>query len=724
MNNIELFGCTDEPMINYLKALGIFRLVHKQKDRAVKGYWKNGYFCFKTSLSSGELEHFFKDEYSPSPFFVPWGARSGFWKGNSEKSARAALENIIDADDLRFDTFRKGFFSIKEFNERHSFSNKPAGKKEKDAYISLLRSEADDNVREWIDACYALTQYGSEVMFLLGTGGNEGSGSYSKSYMEALNLVLLEYSPKDLNNSLLATLYNAYHCQEKGLSCGQLNPSTAQTDLLNPWDVVLALEGALFFVGSATKKYNAKGRASFPFTVSSSLAGAGHLSEANKSEFSKEFWMPIWNTPSRFQEIEFLFREGKANFGKKKAKNGLDFALSISSLGVDRGIFAFKRYGRMERNGQSNIAVALGKSKVRKVENVELIGDFIYWLERLRISSNNDNAPARYRKHLHRVEDSIFYFAKRGDKKGLQRILIELGKAEHSFSRAGSNRPVPPLNNLTPQWIPACDDGSAEYRLACAIASIYDKDIGHIREQLEPVRKNKSSYEWIDDRKAVAWTQSNLYDNLAYILKRRFIEVQKKGRGYPLGGAYNADISDIISFINGELDEGKIADLLFGLSTIQWFNYEYNKHKPVSRGNGAGFSPYFNAYAITKLVFPERSYIRKNGKLQVAWKPEEIEKGISIKYDVDILTLLSHSPERAIDMATRRLRAHGFVPMGAKRSGVATLDFDLDRDASKRILASLLIPVWNYDRLAKAVLRNDEHQLLVEMEVGQEKVII
>jgi CRISPR-associated protein Csx17 len=91
-HEIELRGCTEEPLINYLKALGIFRIVHKQKDKSVKGYWKNGYFCLKTVLSPEELEKFFLEEFEPSPFFGPWGSRSGFWM----KVVKKDRENLLN----------------------------------------------------------------------------------------------------------------------------------------------------------------------------------------------------------------------------------------------------------------------------------------------------------------------------------------------------------------------------------------------------------------------------------------------------------------------------------------------------------------------------------------------------------------------------------------------------------------------------------------------------
>ena len=48
--DFELAGCTPEPLMTYLKALGILRLVSEQKDPAARGWWKNDVFCLRSSL--------------------------------------------------------------------------------------------------------------------------------------------------------------------------------------------------------------------------------------------------------------------------------------------------------------------------------------------------------------------------------------------------------------------------------------------------------------------------------------------------------------------------------------------------------------------------------------------------------------------------------------------------------------------------------------------------
>jgi CRISPR-associated protein Csx17 len=81
---------------------------------------------------------------------------------------------------------------------------------------------------------------------------------------------------------------------------------------LNPWDIVLMLEGALSFSGALTRSWGAEdsARAAFPFTFEPIAAGAGALSTEDPNPRG-ELWTPLWTKPSRFVEVRALFAEGR-----------------------------------------------------------------------------------------------------------------------------------------------------------------------------------------------------------------------------------------------------------------------------------------------------------------------------------------------------------------------------------------------------------------------------
>ena len=75
---LPLPGCTPEPLMNYLKALGVLRIVSEQVDPTARGCWRNGVFELRCQLSESELLNFFVAQYAPTPIVSPWNGDGGF----------------------------------------------------------------------------------------------------------------------------------------------------------------------------------------------------------------------------------------------------------------------------------------------------------------------------------------------------------------------------------------------------------------------------------------------------------------------------------------------------------------------------------------------------------------------------------------------------------------------------------------------------------------------
>src|ERR1017187_4529555 len=54
-----LNGCPPEPLGNYLKALGVFRLVAEQADPSARAWWEGGVLRLLTRLDNRDIEIFF-----------------------------------------------------------------------------------------------------------------------------------------------------------------------------------------------------------------------------------------------------------------------------------------------------------------------------------------------------------------------------------------------------------------------------------------------------------------------------------------------------------------------------------------------------------------------------------------------------------------------------------------------------------------------------------------
>ena len=154
--------------------------------------------------------------------------------------------------------------------------------------------------------------------------------------------------------------------------------------MLNPWDYVLMMEGALALGGNTSRRLGS-GRtgASFPFVVDSSPAGHGSVGMDNTRG---ETWLPLWSGSALFGEVKFLLSEGRAEVGRVRAWTGLTFAQAVAGLGVDRGIQSFVRYEFQQRYGDQYLATPIGRFDVPQAprDGIELVRALNQWLDSFR----------------------------------------------------------------------------------------------------------------------------------------------------------------------------------------------------------------------------------------------------------------------------------------------------------------------------------------------------
>ncbi|MGH8401192.1 MAG: hypothetical protein ACRESU_08835, partial [Gammaproteobacteria bacterium] len=116
MNDIVLEGCTPTPLANYLKALGVLRLL-SEKYPDTRGFWRGDKFVLRTSLDRAGIELFFLDEYAPTPIISPWSGRAGFLEGNdgqdSNRKGAVILRRIENASGERFKSYQQVVSAIR-----------------------------------------------------------------------------------------------------------------------------------------------------------------------------------------------------------------------------------------------------------------------------------------------------------------------------------------------------------------------------------------------------------------------------------------------------------------------------------------------------------------------------------------------------------------------------------------------------------------------------------
>ena len=380
--------------------------------------------------------------------------------------------------------------------------------------------------------------------------------------------------------------------------------------MINPWDFVLMIEGSLFLAGASSRKMGARGSgsASFPFTVRPSPAGVETFVESDGVNGRGELWLPLWSRLASLGELQTLFSEGRAELNGRQARDGVEFARAVAGLGIDRGINAFSRHGFLKRNGLAFLATPLGTFDVRHRSETDLIRELDVWLGTFRRWCG-EKTPTRFRSALRQIERAMFDYCQHGGAGMFQRILISIGRTEALIAsaprfrdEAKGLRPIAPLSSA---WIAASDDRSDEFRIALALASIFEPEpkVGSIRRNLEPVEAKGRFMAWAEKDHAIVWTASDLSGNLAAILTRRAMDAERTGgKAHALKASHHAPLSAVCSFLAGSLDESRIADVLWGLCLCDSRNY-----RPVTQ-EASDSQPLPSCYSLLKLLFlpPDR----------------------------------------------------------------------------------------------------------------------
>lgn len=564
--------------------------------------------------------------------------------------------------------------------------------------LPRCRARLSDSGLQWLDAICAL-HLGGRASFnpVLGTGGNEGRLELSNNFMQRVAELLITGDPektKDLFNSatfdaVLSGLISAKIGQYDPGRAGGYNQGTeveTKDFKINPWDFVLAIEGALVLAGAVVRRNPTEDRSRYtiPFTVR--FSSVGFSSSSYQESGRQEIWMPMWRNPATYPEIKYLFGEGRSCLGRRVARNGIDFSRAVGTLGVDRGIDAFERYAFLERRGKSYVALPAGRIKVRYRPELELLNELDAafrpaWVFMQRFK----NVPATFQSARQKIDEAIFLCSQKPGASSFSYLVRAIGNLERLFAfRDRSKDPAlnRPLHGLSPRWIVQCDDGDIEVRIAGALASIHATDnVGPFRSNLagvDPVNPQR----WSAGKGDFCWFGNSLPERLAGALSRRMMDAERRSAHcVPIEASISISPYDVMPFLWGECDEAKIEDLLWGFSLIDWRKMgvpKIKKHwkKPINQDY-----PLSRAWCILKLLH----------------SPDKI-RNVAIRREQRIAHLLMAGRTReACDVAIHRLKVSELHPFDV------AYEEQLD---SMRLLASLLIPIKDQWKLESLVLED------------------
>jgi len=704
----HLTGCAPAPLAHYLKALGILRIVAEQMDPQARGFWRDEHFCILTTLDREKLEAFFLNDYSPTPFVSPWNKGSGFFSPDD------ALKLVERSTAGRFECFRQGIAAArKPLSELavadatvRTLKDRTKEKKgmtdsQKRAAIALKKDpgfkaelaaanrrfsalKADlfspcamswrGSHRAWMDAAAVLPEAGKPSFpSLLGTGGNDGRVDFTYNAMQRLadlfdvggNGGARSAAAGYLRSALWRTLTPDIPSGAIGQfipgNAGGANATTGPDGgaFINPWDFVLMLEGTVLFSARPTRRLDpiSGARASAPFAVRAHAIGHGSAG-AEKAERGEQ-WMPLWANPTTIGDVQSLFGEARLQLARQVAHRPLDVARAISRVGVARGVKAFVRYGYLQRNGQANLAVPIGRVEVHERPETRLVDDLAPWLDRLQRTARDKNAPARLVQAERRLSDAVFVALTSDSWASTWQAVLRCAVDIEAIQATGTAYKAGPIPLLSPAWLAAADDGSVEWRLACSLgsaAAYYNRKTGRavdpVRHHALPLQPGafrfaESDKRLVQDTRVVMKGRDAIAD-LCALVQRRMIEgEQAGGRRVALEAAfgYEARAADLADLIAGRVDVETVATLAQALMAVSW---------------GRARAPRRRApQGVTDAMWPDDAWVA----LRLSSLPWPLEDGRKIPTDAAMLRrLVAGDGTSAVEIALRRLRASGVRP--------------------------------------------------------------
>ncbi|HET8553405.1 MAG TPA: type I-U CRISPR-associated protein Csx17 [Rhodanobacteraceae bacterium] len=721
MNEITLDGCTPTPLANYLKALGVLRLL-STKHPETRGFWRGDKFILHTKLDEQGIADFFLNDYEPTPIMAPWNGGSGFF----EKDNKDALRAIQNNQGNRFALYRQCLDMAETALEGFPRRESPKGD-DKARLLTRIRASMPEEVLDWLDAAVLITADSPQYPPLLGTGGNDGRLDFTNNFMQRLGEVMDlngEAHPSALSDNWLQMALFAKaapNLVKKAIgqfSPGQAGGPNASTGFdadaaINPWDFVLMIEGALVFAVAAVRRNanDAAGILSYPFTVRAMGAGSGSLGEGDTANARGELWMPLWPQPASFAEVRALMAEGRVALNRMPTRDALDFVRAVHHMGGYRGVRSFQRFGLLMRSGKAYLATPLSRVEVTDEPRSNLLDELDKhgWLDHFRQFARGEHTANRFKMLGHQLEDRLFTLSGRKPApEQMQSLLVLLGDIQKALAMSsaamdGARRPIPRLSEY---WTIAANDHTPAFRIAKALAGLRgtSDEALPLRAQLFPVHRKYDQWTTPESGEKVRihtnW-KGRLVDALCSLLTHRLQLAERLGmKDKPLTSPAGASLDDVTAFLQDDHMDARIAALLPGLClcTIP---------EDTDHTTGEGTLP--AAFGLMKLALTPDRTLRsidiKNTPLLSESEHVPIPAGL-----VAQLAAGNHD-NRAVETAWRRLRASGLAPLFPTTSALPTLP----AGQAKRAAAALLIPLrfGATASLARTLLAEPETETII-----------
>lgn len=569
--------------IGWLKALGLLRLSGK------RGYWKNS--CFHLEIDS--VETLIQDilNYKPKPFISPWN-NSSLWNKIDDWQA------ILQSASERYVLMREGYQEMQSVLESLDLQGQSAAQKKLVLMSELPQQICNPYWQEWADAVGLIVNAPKEVKFahndLLGTGGNVGATEFCTAYFKvcrelwdletgeaAANTesfirasVMGQSLPKTLiSSALLGHIFPAadyYNDLGPGSSAADYQDNGTSSQLANPIDLILYLEGATTFTGKSIPRKKIQQEEEYNFAAYPLIleVNSGSADTSDRTGRAYEIWLPLWEDAIDWEQLQTLVTTDLSFRLKNQVVDTLDMLqLLCQRSNWQDGLSRFARFGLWKRKGKSRYLVYIGLAEPKQTD---IGAELRKW--RLQAQPTAKQSQSQYNL-LSSIHKRI-YQLQQGNKQATT-LLRLLGKLEVLHGSMSSN--IPPSPQLSQQWVEEAyqENPIYEVELAAAVVSAIPKSkragssyVYSFRQLLSPARysRNKDLYYW--DKDNAGKLQTGSLEVFCISLLKLWQQIWQQGQEYhpAFGWTYWASQDAIAAFISGRTDDRLILELIFGFS--------------------------------------------------------------------------------------------------------------------------------------------------------------
>ncbi len=583
MNAFRFAGTRSDALIGYMKAIALLRLISDQADDEARGGWDGPAFVLRTNLNREQLADFFLDCYRPTPVMNPWNSGAGFDARSRREAAGQVLDALEQTDDPRWSASRDVLALARRIVAEAG--EEPA----KSEVLRTLRERYPDDALLWLDAAVVVGPETPRFPPLLGTGGNDGRLDFSINFLRQALRVVRAAAREERELLLFDALDGTSRAQvANDLAIGQYAPANAGgvnasvgfagDTLLNPWDYVFLVEGLVVFAGAMVKRFGPSVRPAFPFTFSTTVGGYGSASSEEGSR--GEVWLPRWSGFAAFRAVSNLIRTARvdvaigpadeAGLRTRAATSALEAAQAAMSRGISVGIDGFERIVIAQRNGLAFSATRVGFVRADRANEAAaaLSRNAAAWIHRLR--GKGDTLGAAARQALKSYDDAVFDYAARPGPTLLQTWVAALGALDAAVAMSPPEGVHPfafGSEGDADSVARGLEDGSPEHHIAAAFCSLGNgsRDLA-LRAQISPVVVERNGFVY-GGRGVIP---ADMTRTLGAVAVRRIREAHETRNRRSIRGAVASSVSIelVRRFLDGGVDDGRIARLLFGYALL------------------------------------------------------------------------------------------------------------------------------------------------------------